>query len=77
VRVKNEEKNTKKARKFIYGSILILVYFCFFIWQSEARLGVLPLVVISIGWGWLFYKATGININNLDPFTRNTNKSKE
>jgi hypothetical protein len=53
----------KKAKKWAYGSILIIVYLGFFVWQESLNLGVLPLVAVTSAWAWLFYKATGIDFN--------------
>lgn len=57
--------DAKKIRKWLYGSILIIIYLGFFVWQQSVSLGVLPLVAATVGWGWLFYKATGIDFNFL------------
>ncbi len=55
----------KSIYKWVLGSILVIAYLGFFVWQATVRMGALPLVAITLGWCWIFYKATGINLGCL------------
>lgn len=52
----------KKIFKWIAGIMLVVIYAGFFTWQQRAGLGALLVIAVTCGWGWIFYKVTGINI---------------
>lgn len=48
-------------KKVFTAALLIVVYAAFFIFAQIKEVGIIPLVAGTMLWGWVFYRATGID----------------
>lgn len=65
----------KPIYKWVLGSVLVATYLGFFVWQEIVQMGVLPLIIVTLGWCWVFYKATGINLGSFSSQENKGNKA--